>query len=401
MNEYLFPIKIALFTFPIAAFFLTLPFLIIQYRKYGYVNKYRAFILYSLLLYAMSAYYLVILPLPANVNNCTTREALTHYMQLRPFTFISDTLKETRVVWSEPASFMHLFKERAFLQALFNIFLTIPAGVYLRYYFRKGLGATLLFSLGLSLFFELTQLTGLYGIYQCPYRLFDVDDLMLNTLGGIIGYWITPILAAFLPKTENLDKDVELDKMTVGFIRRGIAYIFDNIIIGIATSILSMIVSASSAVVLQTTDIGSLEKSFINAFSFVIVIMIYFMVIPTVTGGRTLGKWITRIHVIADRREGELQEITFMDLVKRYALLYYGVYGLFSLMAWVANYGELPAYADVALLLVRAVFVFVLGAYFVIQLFRGNKILFYERVSGTRNVITLREEMEDHQGTSS
>lgn len=322
-------------------------------------------------------------------------------MQLRPFTFISDTLKETRVVWSEPASFMHLFKERAFLQALFNIFLTIPAGVYLRYYFRKGLGATLLFSLGLSLFFELTQLTGLYGIYQCPYRLFDVDDLMLNTLGGIIGYWITPILAAFLPKTENLDKDVELDKMTVGFIRRGIAYIFDNIIIGIATSILSMIVSASSAVVLQTTDIGSLEKSFINAFSFVIVIMIYFMVIPTVTGGRTLGKWITRIHVIADHREGEPQEITFKDLFKRYALLYYGVYGLFSLMAWVANYGELPAYADVALLLVRAVFVFVLGAYFVIQLFRGNKILFYERVSGTRNVITLREEMEDHQGTSS
>lgn len=39
------------------------------------------------------------------------------------------------------------------------------------------------FSLGL----ELAQLTGLFGVYPCAYRTFDVDDLLLNTLGAWLG----------------------------------------------------------------------------------------------------------------------------------------------------------------------------------------------------------------------
>lgn len=398
MNEYLFPIKTALITFPIAAFFLTLPFLIIQYRKYGYVNKYRAVILYSMLLYGISAYYLVILPLPTSIHNCATREAITQYMQLTPFTFVRDTLRETHVSLSSPTSFIHLFKERAFLQALFNVFLTVPVGVYLRYYFRRGLGTTIALSFLVSLFFEITQLTGLYGIYQCPYRLFDVDDLLLNTLGGTIGYWITPILVAFLPKTDQLDVNVELDKMTVGYIRRGIAFVFDNIIVNMFIPILSSVVGVSTLVLNQSTELGSLEEKFIRTICFVVVILIYFMVIPSVSGGRTLGKWITRIHVVADRREGEEQEITFIDLFKRYGLLYYGVYGMFVLIGWISNNGELPAYAFVALFLVQAVYVGILGLYFIIQLLRGNKILFYERVSGTRNIISVEDIKKDDIG---
>jgi hypothetical protein len=49
-----------------------------------------------------------------------------------------------------------------------------------------GLGAAVLLGLGLSLLVELTQLTGIWGLYPCAYRQFDVDDLLLNT-GGVAG----------------------------------------------------------------------------------------------------------------------------------------------------------------------------------------------------------------------
>jgi glycopeptide antibiotics resistance protein len=39
----------------------------------------------------------------------------------------------------------------------------------------------------LSLIIESAQLTGLFFIYPGSYRLFDVDDLITNTLGGFLG----------------------------------------------------------------------------------------------------------------------------------------------------------------------------------------------------------------------
>jgi glycopeptide antibiotics resistance protein len=37
----------------------------------------------------------------------------------------------------------------------------------------------------LSLTAEILQLTGLLGFYPCPYRQFEVDDLILN-IGGVM-----------------------------------------------------------------------------------------------------------------------------------------------------------------------------------------------------------------------
>ena len=39
----------------------------------------------------------------------------------------------------------------------------------------------------LSLTIELAQLTGLFFTYPGSYRLFDVDDLIMNTIGGFLG----------------------------------------------------------------------------------------------------------------------------------------------------------------------------------------------------------------------
>lgn len=39
----------------------------------------------------------------------------------------------------------------------------------------------------LTMAVELTQLTGLRGLYACAYRQFNVDDLILNALGAAVG----------------------------------------------------------------------------------------------------------------------------------------------------------------------------------------------------------------------
>lgn len=51
---------------------------------------------------------------------------------------------------------------------------------------RWGLAA--LVAAGLTLGIETTQVTGNWGIYPCAYRLFDVDDLILNFAGVMTGF---------------------------------------------------------------------------------------------------------------------------------------------------------------------------------------------------------------------
>lgn len=89
----------------------------------------------------------------------------------------------------------------------------------------------LIFSFGYSLFFELTQISGLYGIYRYPYRYFEVDDLICNTLGGVLGYVCTPLIVFMLPKRDRLDEAAYKRGQIVSEFRRGVAWIIDMVII--------------------------------------------------------------------------------------------------------------------------------------------------------------------------
>ena len=219
MEVYLEPIKTALLLFPFLAFLITIPYLIFQYRKYGSVPLIRSTIIYTFILYLLSAYFMVILPLPSKE---TVALMAPKVPQLIPFSFLQDFIEILKT--SRGLSF---FQEPIIYTSLFNLALTIPFGIYLRYYFKKKWHFVILATFGLSLFFEITQLTGLYGIYKKAYRLFDVDDLIINTLGGFIGYLITPLLTALLPKREKIDEISYLKGKKVSIYRRFIAFLID------------------------------------------------------------------------------------------------------------------------------------------------------------------------------
>ena len=221
---YLISIKVAILVFPALAFFITLPYMIINYRKYGSINKLRTLILYSFILYLLAVYLLVILPLP---NRDSIHNSYKDMLNLIPFSFIMDFIKDNPFVLSMPATWAKALKHPTFYVPAFNVLMLIPFGVYLRYYFKCSFKNTLLLTAMLSLFFELTQFSGLYFIYPGPYRLADIDDIIQNTAGGCIGYFLGRLAMHFLPSREEIDEKALQDGLRVSSIRFCLSLIID------------------------------------------------------------------------------------------------------------------------------------------------------------------------------
>lgn len=361
LEFYLFPISYAFYTFPIAAALFTLPFLIVQYRRHGYINKYRALILYLFLLFLMNALYLVILPLPDTIHNDPPETE--SYAQWVPFHFVLDVVKESGVKLESPSTYPRLLGERAFLQVVFNVFLMVPFGIFLRYYFRARWVKCLFYSIGLSLLFEITQVTGIYGIYDYPYRLFDVNDLMTNTAGGMLGYIAAEWLSTLLPRIDKLDENVDLTKKRVSYTRRGIAFLFDWAILLPVLAILAIVHFP---------------------YAYIAVIIVYFIGIPCFTNGRTFGKWVVRIHL-----KGSEGRIRMGELAVRYGLLYFLAGGV-NIAYILAGIHSFSAIGMMLYTLVLFVFDAALAIHLFRCLFNRDRKLFYEEKSGTVHVITLK-----------
>ena len=105
--------------------------------------------------------------------------------------------------------FRYQFGGRLFFKNIVgNVLLFIPYGFFACYYidlksFFKAFG--LIFVASLSI--EFTQL--LIG------RVFDVDDILLNVIGGMIGYAIYNVLRKLVTKFKFLKKEMVLNIITV------------------------------------------------------------------------------------------------------------------------------------------------------------------------------------------
>lgn len=299
MAIHLFPIMGSVLVFVFLAVFLTLPWTIYQYRKHGYFNFWRSAIIASLLFYLMTAYFLVILPLPDVRENCTD-VINTVYAQLKPFKFIDDIQRETGVIWSSPSSWLVLLRARSFYQVIFNIFLLLPLGVYLRYFLseRSKWYYALFLGFFLSLFFEVTQRTALFGYFECPYRLFDVDDLIMNTLGSMLGFFLAPMILYFLPSKEAI-KERDLSYQLQNQATYGIQLL---------EVLIHLIVSNFIAAMFAKNEMLPLAEVLV----FSLVFFILTVIIPLITNGRTLGGEILRIKQV---------RVNLLGLLKRYLIL--------------------------------------------------------------------------------
>ena len=293
MKTYLQPIFYAILIFPLFAILFTLPYIVFEYRKFGSISILRTAIVYSFILYLITMYFLVILPLPSIQEVANLK---TPMMQLKPFAFIEDIITKTSFTITNPSTYIKALLEPSVTNVLLNILMFIPLGVYLRYYFKWNTKKTIILSFFMSLFFECTQLSGLYGIYPRPYRLFDIDDLIVNTLGGYVGYVVTPYICFFLPSKETIDEKSYQKGTNVTLSRRMVATCIDFIIIGMMYIFLKPIIGIYSLFLLSG----------------------YFITSMILLKGQTIGKKIVRIAI----RTQEDNIPTILQYIIRYLNLY-------------------------------------------------------------------------------
>ncbi|MFV0978169.1 VanZ family protein [Latilactobacillus sakei] len=359
--------------FPFVAIALTIPVLIYHYRRSGALTFWRSLVIYSFIFYLLAAYCLIILPLPPK---SVVAHLTTPRYNLVPFTFVREFINTTHWVWNQPATYLATLKQAATIQPLFNIVLTIPFGVYLRYFFRTSFKQTLLLSFGLTLFFELTQLSGLYGIYPRPYRLFDVDDLLLNTGGGLIGFGLAPLLTYFLPTRDALDQAAYINGQKVGYLRRLLALGIDYCLL----KLIGIIVTASWRL-LKLPTFGN------DVFYYCLENGLYFVLLPVLWHGQTPGKAILRLKITANNAVA-------WRIFSRQFLLFFIILPSFQL--WRINIDALVAsgqtHLDIYLLLGGLAAlppVLFTGNFLLSWLFKKPQ-LFYEKLTKTQEMSLIQ-----------
>lgn len=181
------------------AFFV--PILLVQSRRYGRLSFVRLAVAGALSVYGVALVAYTLLPLPADAAAWCARHAI-HGIQLDPLRFLDDIRRETAGLGLEAT-----LRSRSVLQVVFNVVLFVPWGVFVRRYLGRGLGFTVLSGLLASLFIEATQYTGAWGLVGCAYRIADIDDVLTNTLGTLIGAVIAPVVLRRVPTGAELAKD--------------------------------------------------------------------------------------------------------------------------------------------------------------------------------------------------
>ncbi len=381
MDNFLIPIKTGLLLFPFLALIITAPLALRQYHRYGAITWVRVLVIYSFVYYMMTAYFMVILPLPDPDTVEWTR--WQSHVRVVPMNNILAYVGQygaphTR---SELGDFLKSF---TFLQLAFNVLLTVPFGVYMRYYFKRTWYQTLVLSFLLSLFYECTQITGLYWIYPAPYRTFDVDDLICNSLGGLLGFILAPAFVFFLPKREELDEESAKKSRDVSMFRRLWAESVDMLIVSgvvFGIHILQKLTGREEGL-LDFGDVYLLAGAFI-LFSWLCTVA---------KKGRTPGKMICHIRVAG--RDG--RSAGFWRLSLRYLLLALELLGIPALSEWAFRYGKTVAESQSRIggemLQIIALLSLAIPAVFLVKLLLklfGRKTQFlYERLSGTWNVST-------------
>ncbi|GGH66118.1 VanZ family protein [Rothia aerolata] len=152
----------------------------IHWRKTGRAGGSWLWITPLVTMYAVGVISFTFLPLPdSNILKCGSS---VYY----PRFFAGWSL---RSAWNATEGLgMLRFFTWPFVQIYMNILLFVPFGIFARWLLGAGFRSVLLAGFATTLLIELTQLTGIWGYFNCRYRTFDVDDMIFNTLGAVLGW---------------------------------------------------------------------------------------------------------------------------------------------------------------------------------------------------------------------
>ena len=297
---------IALQIGPFVALLFALPYTVCGYIRTKSVDVWKCTYFYTFCLYFLCAYFVTWLPLPTT-ETLVNLKPVSEFIQLVPFQSFLDIERRT------------LLRDLAII--LFNVALTMPLGYFFKELFHISLKKAVLAGFMVSLLYEVTQLTGLFFIYPRPYRIFDIDDLIINTLGAYLGYILAPFLANLLPNISDSKNQRLVQGSEVAFFQRAIASAIDFLIV-LASAVLIIVLIPA----LQTpmTSRVSLMRFPLFFALFIGLAVLYILL----TGCRTLGFRLTGLRLMTRNNS----DANRLQCILRTLLMYIGI---FSIPFWV------------------------------------------------------------------
>ncbi len=360
---YLLPVTTAVYVFPILVLVVMLPVAFVSYRRRGRAGGWTTVVFYLFLFYLLAAFMQTVIPLPSDPSGyCATRSYASD-PQLRPFYFLEVVDRRGGGDWSIGG----MLGNPALWSTGLNAVLLLPLGFFVRYLNGMRFLAATVVGFGTSLLFELTQLTGMWFIYPCAYRLFSVDDLILNTAGAALGWLIAGPLARILPELRP-ERDRRKYATRVTGTRRLFALFTDALGFAVLTGfVLGLVVLFGGQ-----ADAGLPVVAVLG--------LVWFWLVPALTGS-TVGKraMLLRIARTDGRRAGPFA------LLVRYGVLLSPLW-LFWLALSVDDW-DVFAHPVQLLIPVGAVLsLLVVGIWTPLAVLFGGEAAPYERLSRTVNV---------------
>ena len=221
MTGWITPAYVGVLLGSIAFVVLFAPIVALQFRRYGRLSARRLVGAAALAIYGVALAAYTLAPLPSGDLAAWCAEFGVGSPQLAPLQFIDDIARETA-----GSSLSTAVRQPVVLQVVFNVLLFVPWGLFVRRYLGRGILVATASALLGSLLIEVAQGTGLFGLIGCAYRLADVDDLLMNTLGGLIGALLAPLMLRWMPQPAELERR-RTDARPVTAVRRWSAMIID------------------------------------------------------------------------------------------------------------------------------------------------------------------------------
>ncbi|WP_062203454.1 VanZ family protein [Demequina salsinemoris] len=254
------------------------PLLLYQIRAYGGLSLTRAGGAAAVSIYGVALVAYTLLPTPGTDSWCASDRGGT--MELDVFHSIDD-IRWAVAHYGMPDALLSF----TVLQVAMNVVLFIPWGILARRYFNMPFVLAVLSGVFASLAIELTQYSGGWSLVGCQYRVADIDDLLANSLGALIGAIIAPLLLFWMPPASRLTEGRLRPRPVLG-LRRGASVVLDLAILW-ATALLSFQVIDLVAPA-GGTDADSASR---HAFAFAIGGLV--VLVPSVVrGGPSWGERI-------------------------------------------------------------------------------------------------------------
>ena len=303
MQVWLTEFGYAIIFFAGLTFLFAAPFISRQYSRFGRFAGWPALVAAAVVLYGTALVAFTLFPFPDFDGGYCARHADRSYWQLRPLASLDDV-----TAYASDHTLVQTLTSGVFLQVLMNVIFFLPLGFFLAYRSRRSLPTTTLIAFAVSLSIELTQGTGLWGVAPCPYRLADVDDLITNTAGGVLGWFVGIALRRVLP---NPVPQRQPDPGPPGLVREGVGVLLDVYVYVLVVVIVLLVLRSLE----QRPLVPEVEVVVVN----VVITLILFVVIPALRRDRA-GPGVASVHMVLVRSRDGVSPAPRWALVVRWMI---------------------------------------------------------------------------------